>query len=83
MSIRDLRKMGLLKPESEWTDRLPRSNVSVVGTIAWTTTALVGCVLMVQGNGGTMTWIGLACFVAALCGFVRLNIQSVQGGGLK
>jgi tryptophan-rich sensory protein len=83
MSIRDLRKMGLLKPESEWTERLPRSNVSVVWTIVWTTIALAGCVLMVQGNGGTMTWVGLICFVVALGSFVRLNIQSVQGGGLE
>ena len=83
MSIRDLRKMGLLKPESEWTERLPRSSVSVVWAVAWTIIALAGCVLMVQGNGGTMTWVGLTCFVVALGGFVRLNIQSVQGGGLE
>jgi hypothetical protein len=30
-----------------------------------------------------MTWVGLICFVVALGSFVRLNIQSVQGGGLE
>jgi hypothetical protein len=37
---------------------------------------------MVQGDGDAMTWIGLACFVVALCGFVRLNIVSVRAEGL-
>jgi hypothetical protein len=38
---------------------------------------------MVLGDGGGLTWVGLAGFVVALCGFVRLNIGSVQAGGLK
>jgi tryptophan-rich sensory protein len=83
MSIRDLRKMGLLKPESDWKDRLPRSRVSVVWAVLWTTIAITGCVFMVQGDGGSMTWVGLACFVVALCAFVRLNINSVRGTGLE
>lgn len=82
MSIRDLRKMGLLKPESEWKDRLPRSRVSVVWAVVWTVLAIGGCFFMVQGDGGSMTWVGLACFVAALCAFVRLNIKSVRSVGL-
>lgn len=82
MSIRDLRKMGLLKPESEWKDRVPRSRVSSCWAVLWTVLAVVGCVLMVQGDGDAMTWIGLACFVVALCGFVRLNIVSVRAEGL-
>jgi hypothetical protein len=38
---------------------------------------------MVRGDGGTLTWLGLICFVVALCGFVRLNICSVKAGGLE
>lgn len=83
MSIRDLRKMGLLKPEPQWEDRVPRSSVSACWTVVWTALAIIGCVLMVRGDGGTLTWLGLICFVVALCGFVRLNICSVKAGGLE
>jgi len=82
MSIRDLRKMGLLKPESEWKERVPRSSVSSCWTVLWTALAIAGCVLMIQGDGGALTWIGLAGFVVALCGFVRLNIVAVKAEGL-
>jgi hypothetical protein len=75
--------MGLLKPESQWQDRAPRSSVPVCWTVLWTALAIIGCVLMVRGDGGGLTWIGLAGFVVALFGFVRLNIGSVQAGGLK
>lgn len=83
MSIRDLRKMGLLKPESEWTSKLPKSSVSIGWTIVWTSLAITGCVLMVQGDGGLMTWVGLTCFVVALVAFVRLSITSVCSAGLE
>ncbi len=83
MSIRDLRKMGLLKPESQWQDRAPKSSTSACWTVLWATIAIGGCVLMDLGDGGGLTWVGLAGFVVALCGFVRLNIGSVQAGGLK
>lgn len=83
MSIRDLRKMGLLKPEAQWQDRVPNSATSSWWTILWTAVAIAGCVLMVWGDGGGLTLIGLAGFVVALCGFVRLNIRSVRAGGLE
>ncbi len=83
MSIRDLRKMGLLKPESEWTDRPPRSCVRGWMASVWLILAVAGCGLMLLGGGAWWTWIGLAAFVMALFGFVRLNIRSVDGSGLQ
>jgi hypothetical protein len=83
MSIRDLRKLGLLKPESEWTDRLPGSNVIGFLAFFWTILAIGGCVLMVFGDGGGWTWVGLGSFAAALVGFIRQNITSVDAGGLE
>ena len=82
MSIRDLRGMGLLKPESQWEDELPRSSVSGTYAVFWAALAFGGSGLMVFGDGGGWTWVGLAAFAAALGGFVRLNIRSVRGHGL-
>ncbi|MCP4757968.1 MAG: hypothetical protein GY894_05900 [Planctomycetes bacterium] len=82
MSIRDLRKMGLLKPESGWADRLPRSSVRGLLALVWFLLAIGGCVLMVYGDGHYWTWIGLGGFAVALIGFIRQNITSVDAGGL-
>ncbi len=83
MSIRDLRKMGLLRPEQEWTERVPRSSVHSVFAAGWLILAITSCVLMVAGDGGTMTWFGVVGFAIALTGFVHLNIKSVRADGVS
>jgi membrane protein implicated in regulation of membrane protease activity len=75
--------MGLLRPEQEWTERVPRSSVHTIMAVVWFLLAGTGCVLMVIGDGGTMTWIGLVCFTIALGGFVHLNIRSVRADGVS
>jgi len=81
MSIRDLRKMGLLKPESEWSEQPPQSCVGGVSAGFWLVLAVSGCGLMIMGDGGLWTWVGLGGFSVSLCGFVRLNMRSVDGSG--
>jgi hypothetical protein len=83
MSIRDLRKMGLLRPEQEWTERVPRSSVNSVYAAGWLILAIISCALMIAGDGGTMTWFGVVGFATALAGFVHLNIRSVRSAGVS
>ena len=83
MSIRDLRKMGLLRPEEEWTESVPRSSVHSVFAAGWLILAITSCALMVVGDGGTMTWFGVVGFSIALAGFVHLNIKSVRSSGFS
>jgi hypothetical protein len=82
MSLSDLRKMGLLKPENEWTSQLPHSPVSGIAATTWMLLAAAGCTGMALGDGGRWTWIGLGAFAVALVFFVTLNIRSVHGDGL-
>ncbi len=83
MSIRDLRNMGLLRPERDWDERVPRSAVGGLQASGWLVVAITGCVFMVLGDGAGLTWIGLSLFAVSLIGFVRLNIKSVDSRGLK
>ena len=82
MSLSDLRKMNLLKPEQGWNGRMPRSAVSGPRALLWLIVAILGCVLMVLGNGDLLTWVGLALFGIALWRFVALSLRSIRGGGL-
>ncbi len=77
MSLRDLKQMGLLRPENKWSDTPPKSHVCAWLALLWCLMALGGCTLMVIGDGGLWTWIGLALFAIALVAFVRTNMRSV------
>lgn len=82
MSLSDLRKMGLLKAESAWSSRIPRSSVPAVLAGVCLVAAVAGCTMMVLGDGGAMTWVGLAIFGAGLGVFTWLNVRSVRADGL-
>lgn len=82
MSLGDLRKMGLLRPEPEWTQRVPRTSVPTIAALGCVIMAGGGCTLMVLGNGGPMTWVGLGVFILGLAVFTWLNLRSVRAEGL-
>lgn len=77
MSLSDLEKMKLLRPEAEWTGKVQRSGVQSL--LASTTGALgiTGCVFMWLGNGHALTWIGLLMFSIALGTFTWVNLKGV------
>ena len=81
MSLRDLRQLHLLKPESEWTDAVPRSKRNAWGSTVWGLCAIGGCVLMACGDGGASTWWGLAIFGVSLAAFVHANIKTIESSG--
>ena len=78
MSVSDLQKLGLLRPESDWDPKHTRSYVPLLLWLVMAVLAVGGCVLLVLGNGGVATWIGLGIFSIALVGFVLMNIVSVN-----
>ena len=77
MSLSDLDKMKLLRPEKEWTGTPERSQVKSFLAAVTATTGIAGCVLMAVGNGQALTWIGLLLFALALGSFTWVNLRGV------
>jgi hypothetical protein len=77
MSLKDLRKLGLLRPETEWSGRVPRTTVRSVSAGASAILGGAGCMAMVVGDGGLWTWLGLAGFGVALLVFTIVNVQAI------
>ena len=78
MSLKDLRKLNLLRPEPEWSGTVPRSNVNVVLAGLTGAAGVAGCVLMAIGDGGMLTWIAAGVFGLALAGFTAVNIRAIR-----
>ncbi len=77
MSVSDLKKLGLLRPESEWSGKGVGRSAYPVRTAFFGLLGLAGCVGMVLGDGGAWTWIGLAVFMVMLTLFVIVNLKAV------
>ena len=78
MSVSDLKKLGLLRRESDWDTTHTRSFVPLITWLVTALSAIAGCVMLVFGNGGVVTWIGLVIFSVAMVVFVFMNISSVD-----
>lgn len=79
MSLTDLRKLDLLKPETEWTGRVPRSQVRPFAAMVSAAVGIAGCVLMAFGDGALLTWVGLAMFGVSLAVFTMVNVSAIGG----
>ena len=79
MSLSDLRKLDLLRPETEWSGDLPRSTVHATLAMASALLGAGGCVGMMMGDGGVVTWFGLAAFGVALAVFTAVNVLAIGG----
>ena len=79
MSLTDLRKLDLLRPESDWTGRVPRSNVRVLAAAVTAGAGIAGCVMMAMGDGAFLTWVGLCVFAVALVLFTMVNVSAIGG----
>ena len=77
MSLSDLEKMKLLRPEDEWTGKSQRSDVQAPVASITALIGITGCVLMAIGNGQFLTWIGLLLFSLALGSFTWANLRGV------
>ena len=77
MSVSDLQKLGLLRPESEWGGHDVGRSVYPLRTGALAAVGICGCVAMALGDGALWTWLGLTGFLVALVIFVWVNIKAV------
>jgi len=80
MSLTDLRKLDLLRPETEWSGQVPKSAVRTLSAAAAALLGGAGCVAMVIGDGGLWTWLGLTAFGVALAVFTAVNVLAIGGG---
>ena len=77
MSVSDLQKLGLLRPESEWGAQGVGRSAYPIRTGALALIGVCGCVAMALGGGTLWTWLGLIGFLVALLIFVWVNINAV------
>lgn len=66
MTIDDLRDQGVLLPEEEWGKHSLKTTVPRLPLAAALLVATLGCLLMFLGNGGLLTWVGVAVFIITL-----------------
>ncbi|MCH2134201.1 MAG: hypothetical protein MK116_10665 [Phycisphaerales bacterium] len=77
MSLSDLKKMQLLRPEEEWSGSPQRSDVQPLLAMITAAIGILGCILMIVGDGRSLTWIGLLLFSVALGTFTWVNLRGV------
>lgn len=77
MSVSDLQKLGLLKPESQWNGKGVGRSAAPLVSLLLGLISVSSCVAMVLGDGSTWTWIGLIAFCGALACFVFVHVREV------
>jgi hypothetical protein len=77
MSVSDLKKLGLLRPESEWTGNGVGRSAYPLRTFSLAMLAIGGCAAMAFGSGLALISVGLVVFILSLTLFVCLNIHAV------
>lgn len=65
MTQEDLREHGVLLPEEEWGERSLETTVRRLPTALAFLVAVAALVAAFLGDGGALTWIGVAVFLAA------------------
>ena len=80
MSLSDLKKMQLLRPEEEWSGKPDRSKVNRLLAMLSGAASVGGCLMMAMGDGHALTWYGLLVFAIGMGIFVAVNIRGVDAG---
>ncbi len=76
MSLEHLRGMGLLRDESQW-GRYQSSGVFISALLAAAVLCTAGCVAIALGDGGRLTWLGIAGYLVGLFCFLGVNLRGV------
>ncbi|UCC47351.1 MAG: hypothetical protein JSV41_07510 [Gemmatimonadota bacterium] len=66
MTIDDLREQGVLLPEEEWGKHSLKTTAPRLPLAVALLVATAGCALMLLGDGGILTWVGVALFIVTL-----------------
>jgi len=78
MSLRDLRQLGVLLPHEEWGAYDLRTTVNKPAMTATGTLAVLAMVCMYAGNGGVLTFVGIAMFLAFMGLITRICLRAVE-----
>ncbi|MHC4126918.1 MAG: hypothetical protein ACYTE6_15830 [Planctomycetota bacterium] len=77
MSLEHLRGMGLLRDETTWDGRHQPSGVVVSTLLLAAALCTAGCVAIALGDGGRVTWLGVAGYLVGLFCFLGINLRGV------
>jgi len=77
MSLEHLRSMGLLRDETTWDGSHQPSGVIVSALLAAAAVCTAGCVAIGLGDGGRVTWLGIAGYLVGLFCFLGINLRGV------
>ncbi len=66
MSIEDLREQGVLLPEEEWGEHELETTVPQLPLAIALAVAALAIGTAILGDGGPLTWIGVAAFILTL-----------------
>ncbi len=78
MSLRDLRRLGVLLPHEEWGAYDLRTTVNKPAMIAAGTLAVLAMVCMYAGDGGVLTFVGIGMFLAFMALITRVSLLAVE-----
>jgi hypothetical protein len=78
MPLEHLERDGILRPREEWGGRRPESNVARVPLLAAALLVPVAAALMFLGDGGVLTWVGLALYFVFLVAFTVISLRGIR-----
>lgn len=78
MSMKDLKKLGILLPEKRWGEYELHTKVSRLGFVVTFSIGIVGGVLAYVGNGTTLTWIGILLYFVFLGLVTWISVRAVD-----
>jgi len=78
LSLKDLEKAGLIRPQEEWGQGDLHSHVNRPSLMAAWVVAGISAVLMYVGNGGSATWVGLGGMLLFIVWFTCLSMHAVE-----
>ena len=78
MSLRDLEEMGILLPQDKWGQLDLHTSVNKVQLVGAALLAAVGAIMGYAGNGGPVTWVGVALLLVFFAWFTWLSMTAVD-----
>lgn len=83
MSMEDLKRMRVLLDEKDWSPVHARCRMNVSIFVVTIIMSLIGCWLMIVGDGSSLTWLGVVLFIIGLFSLITVNLRGVKDVELK
>lgn len=78
MSLEDLEQAQLLLPREQWGTHDIHTHVAKLPLLVSGALVLLSAAMMYAGNGGWLTWVGLALFFAVLTAFTWVSLRGIR-----